>query len=471
MKNECNITINVDVNNRSIPLFQQIAQGIEQNIAAGILKPGDMLPSSRILAQHLGVSRKTIVGASELLLSKGLITSQSRVGLFIAPPRNPDDTTPAARREDAHESIRHSISITVNDGFPDTRLLPFLEFTRTYRKLFNRAAQWKTLGYNSPIGYQPCRKAIAAMLRQSRCLSVGDDEVCIVRGSQMALFLVAHAVLRRGDHVAIESPGYDNAFRAFEAAGLVIHRVDVDADGICTTQLEQLCKQHCLKAIYLTPRHQYPTTVKLSTPRRQHILQLTTAYNLTIIEDDFGADFQYVDTHLLPLSSMLQKNRYIYIGTFSKIFAPAIRIGYVASDADTIQRIASHRQMIDIQGDTVQEKALCEMLEGGVISRHIRRSRKVYRERLDYASQLIDSLLTDKVRYRRPHGGLALWIAFNFATTEQQVKAVMQRRGIVIATFTLADGTVGVRIGFASMSCTEISRVINAVASVVGELG
>ena len=152
MKNECNITINVDVNNRSIPLFQQIAQGIEQNIAAGILKPGDMLPSSRILAQHLGVSRKTIVSASELLLSKGLITSQSRIGLFIAPPRKPDATALDASREDAHESIRDSISITVNDGFPDTRLLPFLEFTRTYRKLFNRAAQWKTLGYNSPIG-------------------------------------------------------------------------------------------------------------------------------------------------------------------------------------------------------------------------------------------------------------------------------------------------------------------------------
>ena len=470
MKNECNITINVDVNNTGTSLFEQIALGIEQNISAGILKPGDMLPSSRDLAKHLGVSRKTVVHATELLLLKGRLVSRNRVGLFIAPSQPLAHSGSSSCLAQSPVEGDMPAAITVNDGFPDTRLLPFLEFTRAYRKLFNRAAQWKTLGYNSPTGYHKFRRSIASMLRQSRSLAIEENEVCIVRGSQMALYLVAHSVLKRGDHVAIESPGYGNAYKAFAAAGLEVHPVEVDAEGINTQQLEQLCNTCSLKAVYLTPRHQYPTTVKLSTARRQHIQQLTLSHNLTVIEDDFGADFQFGGQHLLPLSSMLQKNNYIYIGTFSKIFAPAIRIGYVASSTDTIEQIANYRQLIDIQGDTVQEKALHEMLDSGVIGRHIKRSRKVYRQRLDHASEVIASMLGDNVRYHRPHGGLALWITLNCAASEQQVRAALQRYAVNVPLFTLSDGTIGLRIGYASMSNSEITDAVQAIAKALAHL-
>lgn len=470
MKRECQIYIDICAENKEIPLFQQVADGLMQNISSGILRPGDMLPSRRDLSQQLGVSRKTIVKATELLLLQGLILSKDRTGLFVAKPTEqsipatPSASPPTATRTES------SIRLKVNDGFPDTRLLPFLEFTRAYRKLFNRAAQWKSLGYNSPMGYLKFRQAIATMLAHSRNLAVSDEELCVVRGSQMALYLVAHAVLNRGDHVAIESPGYGKAYQALTAAGITLHPVEVDADGIDADAIETLCQTTHLKAIYLTPRHQYPTTVKLSMMRRQKIKQLTQTYGLLVIEDDFGANFQYGGTNLLPLASMLDKAHYIYIGTFSKIFAPAIRIGYVASSAETIAQIASYRKLIDIQGDTVQEHALFELMDSGAIVRHIRCSSKVYRERLEYATKEICRLLGSNVTYKKPHGGLALWLTIHSRPNKEAFTSMLRQKGIEIPTFPLANGSFGLRIGFASLSHEEITQVIESIAETLIKL-
>lgn len=467
MKKACNICINLCADNKEVPLFQQIADGIKRSICIGILRPDDMLPSSRDLSQQLGVSRKTIVKATELLLLKGILVSKDRVGIFVAKP-SAGGSGVLATSAIVHATADDSppTLLKVNDGFPDTRLLPFLEFTRTYRKLFNRAAKWKSLGYNSPMGYHKFRHAIATMLGHNRSLAVDDDNLCVVRGSQMALYLVAHSVLTHGDHVALESPGYVKAYEAFMAAGIIVHPIAVDADGIDVDSIEQLCLTYDLKAVYLTPRHQYPTTVKLSMERRQKIKQLTQKYDIVVIEDDFGADFQYDGNRLLPLSSMLDKSHYIYIGTFSKIFAPAIRVGYVAASAETIATIAAYRQLIDIQGDTVQEHALFELMESGAIVRHVRCSSKVYRKRLEFATKEIQRLLGSSVEYHKPHGGLALWLTFKFACTESSVTACLHQRGVEMPIFTLADGTVGVRMGFASLSMEEMTHAIEAIAEV-----
>ena len=465
MNNRWNFQIELTADNQSEPVYLELANAIQRTISCGILKEGEMLPSSREMASQLGLSRKTIVKAMEILQLKGYLYAKDRVGLFVAKPSGLTDP-PFPQAKTTQKEI-HAVGgplLKVNDGFPDTRLLPFLEFTRAYRKLFNRAAQWKSLGYNEPTGYPKFRQAIATMLSHSRSLAISDQELCVVRGSQMALYLVAHAVLQRGDHVAIESPGYQNAYDAFQAAGLVIHTIPVDAEGIDVTQLAQLCQSEPIRAVYLTPRHQYPTTVKLSLPRRRRIKELAEQFGFLVIEDDFGADFQFSGQRLLPLSSMLDKAHTIYIGTFSKIFAPAIRIGYVISSTETIKKIAAYRQLIDIQGDTVQEHALCEMMDNGLLTRHIRRSMKIYRERLAFATQEIQRVLGTSVGYRPPHGGLALWFTLPSSLTEATLRAQLANKGIGLPIFHLADGTLGVRIGYASLTKEELSRLI-------GELG
>lgn len=464
MNNRWNFQIDLQTDNQSTPIYLALVEAIQRDICCGILKEGEMLPSSREMASQLGLSRKTIVKAMEILQLKGFLLSKDRVGLFVA---NPSSTTDSPIPKD-NVSLKEKETVCapllkVNDGFPDTRLLPFLEFTRAYRKLFNRAAQWKSLGYNEPTGYPKFRQAIATMLSHSRSLAISDQELCVVRGSQMALYLVAHAVLQRGDRVAMESPGYQNAYDAFQAADLTIHAIPVDEEGIDVTLLEELCQSEPIRAVYLTPRHQYPTTVKLSLPRRRRIKELSEKYDFIVIEDDFGADFQFSGQRLLPISSMLDKAHTIYIGTFSKIFAPAIRVGYVISSTETIRKIAAYRQLIDIQGDTVQERALCEMMESGVLARHIRHSMKIYRERLAFATQEIQRVLGTSVGYRPPHGGLALWLTLPEHLTEPILRTRLAGKGISIPIFHLTDGRMGVRIGYASLTKEELSRVIEEI--------
>ena len=421
MNNRWNFQIDLQTDNQSTPIYLALVEAIQRDICCGILKEGEMLPSSREMASQLGLSRKTIVKAMEILQLKGFLLSKDRVGLFVA---NPSSTTDSPIPK-ANVSLKEK----------ETVCAPLLKV----------------------------RQAIATMLSHSRSLAISDQELCVVRGSQMALYLVAHAVLQRGDRVAMESPGYQNAYDAFQAADLTIHAIPVDEEGIDVTLLEQLCQSEPIRAVYLTPRHQYPTTVKLSLPRRRRIKELSEKYEFIVIEDDFGADFQFSGQRLLPISSMLDKAHTIYIGTFSKIFAPAIRVGYVISSTETIRKIAAYRQLIDIQGDTVQERALCEMMESGVLARHIRHSMKIYRERLAFATQEIQRVLGTSVGYRPPHGGLALWLTLPEHLTEPIIRTRLAGKGISIPIFHLTDGRMGVRIGYASLTKEEFSRVIEEI--------
>ena len=461
--------INLDAENQSLPKYKQLADAIVSQIKTGILKSGDMLPSSREMAQQLGVSRKTIVAATELLVLKRWLVSKDRVGLFVAGP-SPSAAKPAVRHDSPVAGMTFggdqqaaSNMLVVNDGFPDTQLMPFREFSRTYRQVFNRAAQWQNLGYGTPVGYHRFCHSLTTMLGSSRGLGVEDNELCIVRGSQMALFLIANAVLSAGDHVAIESPGYEQACRTFKAAGLVVHEIPVDGDGLDTEHLARLCEDTELHAVYVTPRYQYPTTVTLSQKRRQQLCDLSVAHGFFVIEDDFGADFQFSGKHQLPLSAMLPKSHYLYVGTFSKIFAPAIRVGYVASSAEVIQRIASYRSLVDIQGDAITERALNELYDNGDMQRHIRRTSRIYKERLDFVSKEIRRLQSKYISYHRPIGGLAIWLNLGHANLEF-MQCLLREQNVSVPLFMLSDGSLGARIGYASLTEEQVTKVLTAIA-------
>lgn len=459
------LSITLETDNQTVPLYQQLADAIDEKITAGILKEGTMLPSTRKLAEQLHISRKTVVSAIEILMIKGKVVSKDRVGLLVTHPTTSKNTSLNNKRQE--ETQVPPQTIIVNDGFPDTQLLPFHEFSRSYRKLFNRAAQWHNLGYNNPMGYPKLRNYIAEILGKNRELSVESDELCIVRGAQMALFLIANAVLERGNHMAMENPGYHKAYETFTKAGMQVHTIPVDDHGIDVNLLEETCQKVDLKAIYITPRHQYPTTVKLSMERRKRLCHLSEKYGFIIIEDDFGAEFQFTGKHLLPLSSLLEKDRYIYIGTFSKIFAPGIRVGYVTSSFETIRKIAEYRSLIDIQGDAITERALCELYENGDMQRHIRKTARIYKNRLTYITKEIKNVLGNLVTYQKPHGGLAVWLKLNTSQNKKVLTEKFQKAGISIPLFTLSDGSIGLRIGYASMTNEITSELIASIYSII----
>ena len=454
--NKSNIfDFSLELNNKETPIYQQIVGKILNLIDSGILKSGEPIPSSRELSRTLNVSRKTILTAMDILVFSGYLTNKERVGLFVT------ENHPLKKKVETPKVS--SDIMTIDDGFPDTKLLPYLEFSRSYRQAFNRAAKWQQLGYFDPRGYEPFRGKLVSMLCHERGLNIDLPELCITRGSQMALYLSAHALFSPGDTIILERPCYHRAYEVFESAGLNVVQVDVDENGVNVDEIEKLLfENHSIKALYLTPRYQYPTTVTLSQSRREKLAELIKRYCLTLIEDDFGSMFNYSsNTHLLPFSHMLDKHNFVYIGTFSKIFAPAIRTGYVVSCKENIDKMANLRTLIDIQGDKISERAMFELIENGEVHRHLKRVIRTYHEKLDFIARLITEKLSDKVLFAKPKGGLSVWVEVKKYIPAKELEEKILHRNISIPVFELSGNRVGFRIGFASMSEENISFLIN----------
>lgn len=433
-------------------------------IESGILKSGDLLPGGRQLAQELNISRKTVLSAMEVLIFSGWLENRERVGLFVRNPKTllPKESNKKVTNTQHQEKPKTTASpiIVINDGFPDTQLLPFKDLSSAFRQIFNQAARRHMLGYTDPLGNIKLRTTLAQGVCHERGLHATPEQMLLTRGSQQALYLVAHVLLQPGDAVVTECPGYHNAQKAFESAGLRIFHVPVDEEGIQTEKLKELLSQESnIKAIYLTPRYQYPTTVTLSAVRRRQLAEIVINHNLLVVEDDFGCHFEFSDHHIKPFSVLLPPENYIYIGTFSKILVPAIRLGFINTTQEFISKIGEYRQMVDMQGDNVMELAILDLIETGKLKRHIRKASKVYRERLEYACKLIKHELGMRVSFSRPHGGLALWIGLPFDPTER-----LARNGISCKIECLEEGKrYGLRIGYASMQNEDIEYVVKAL--------
>ncbi|MBQ0150739.1 MAG: PLP-dependent aminotransferase family protein [Bacteroidales bacterium] len=466
MLRQWNFEIELELDNKRVPVYKQLAKQIQQMIESGILKNGDLLPGGREIAKKLNISRKTVLSAMELLVYSGWLENRERVGLFVHNPQyNAPQTAQQAAvvlpQPHAPVTVAPVPSLVINDGYPDTKILSFKELSSAFRQLFNQAARWHMLGYSDPLGNVKLRTALSQGICHERGLQTCIEQLMLTRGSQQALYLVAHVLLHPGDAVVVEDPGYLNARRAFESSGLRVLPVPVDEEGLQTDKLKDLlATESCIRALYVTPRYQYPTTVTLSSVRRRQLVELVNAHNLLVVEDDFGCNFQFTEHHLKPLSVLLSPEHYIYIGTFSKILAPALRLGFVVTTPEFIKQMGDYRQLVDMQGDNVMERAILDLIEKGELKRHIRRASKVYRERLQYATTLIRKELGNNVIFKKPDGGLALWMEFEDDPTERLAQC-----GISATIEKLANQRFGLRVGYASMQTEEIDRLIMALKS------
>jgi GntR family transcriptional regulator / MocR family aminotransferase len=271
------------------------------------------------------------------------------------------------------------------------------------------------LSYGDSEGHRALRSALAAMLANTRGLSVGVDDVFVTRGSQMALTLVARALLRPGETVAVEQPGYRPAWEAFRAAGAAVVAVAVDRDGVDVDALKRLARRMKLRAIYVTPHHQYPTTVTLKAARRVALLSLARAERIAIIEDDYDHEFHYDGRPVLPLASADHAGLIVYIGTLSKILAPGLRIGYIVAPPAVLRSVGAIRSLLDIQGDLATEAAIATLIEDGELQRHVARVRRVYANRREILANSLRRVFGDSVEFELAAGGMALWVRFRIS--------------------------------------------------------
>lgn len=450
------------------PIYLQIADAIIEAIQQGRLQKDEILPSTRTLATMLAVNRNTIVKALSVLLDEEWLVSVERKGIYIA------QTLPQAKPKTRTSSLvvpqlthsQHPAPLVFDNGYPDSKIVPVKELARAYRQIFNRNAKWQMMGYGNALGDPRFIQHIAHMLNHQRGMHVKEDCVCITRGGQMAIYLIAQCLLQQGDAILVENPGYQSAWKAFEHAGATLIPIPVDTEGICITTMKEQLEQHPnIKAVYLTPHHQFPTTVTLSLQRRLALIQLANHYGITVIEDDYDNEFHYTYRPVLPLCSYIELEHYVYIGTLSKVVAPALRVGFlVTSHQSLIDKITQLRTIIDIQGDRIMEQAVLQLIEDGLIRKHIKKATNLYKEKRDFTAQLIQRYLADQVTFTIPDGGLAFWITPHQPIDYTALISHLATKGVQLIDpndYYLPPSTAeGLRLSFGTLTAEELEKGI-----------
>ena len=468
-------------------LSLQIARAISADIERGRLRPGDRLPGSRRLAGTLRVHRQTVTTAVDDLIAEGWLVSRKTSGIFVAdgvPDVSPKRRllgTRARRAAPARFALELARApdpelprdpgpraLLMAGTRPDLRLVPADLIGRAYRRAVSRSGP-VLLSYNDPAGLPRLRTQVATMLSAERGLVAGPESIMVTRGSQMALALLARALIRPGDAVAVEHPGYRPAWEAFRLAGAEILPVPVDDRGLDVRTLARQVSRRPIRAVYVTPHHQFPTTVTLAGPRRLQLLDLAARERFAVIEDDYDHEFHYSGPSVLPLASHDRAGLVAYVGTLSKVLAPGLRLGFIAAPPNLIESLVAHRSFIDLQGDHVLEAAIADLLEDGLIQRHVRKMRRVYRARLDVLATALRRHLGEFVAFRPPAGGTAVWVRTRTARLMAAWTRAARELGVIFdagPAFTWTGSPVpGARLGFASLTEDELERAVRALAA------
>jgi GntR family transcriptional regulator/MocR family aminotransferase len=466
------------------PVFLQIARAVSDAVRVGRLRPGQRLPGSRRMAEALGVHRNTVLAAYAELTAEGWIDAAHGRGTFVslaipddpprsaarrgATPRRPGFPLPAAPPVERRPAPRGALVLA--GGVPDLRLVARAPLWRAYRRVLSRAPA-ELLGYGDPRGHVRLRAALADMLAATRGLAAGADDVVVTRGSQMGLHLVARAIISPGDLVAVEAFGYRPAWEALRSAGARVVAVPVDGDGIDVGRLRAIALRRRLRAVYVTPHHQYPTTVAMSPARRLALLTLARERGVAVIEDDYDNEFHYQGRPILPLASADTAGSVVYLGTLSKVLAPALRIGYLVAPLAVAQRVTAIRAITDGQGDPVTECAVAELIEDGEIQRHARRVRGIYRARRDALAAALGRQLAGALSFQVPPGGMALWAAARRGIDVDAWATRARAAGVIFSTgreFAL-DGRPQpfLRLGYAQRNEAEITEAVRRMAASV----
>jgi GntR family transcriptional regulator/MocR family aminotransferase len=425
---------------RADRIYRQLADAIVD----GRLREGEPLPPTRELARQLEISRTTVSVAYDRLLSEGYTVARVGAGTFVAAggarvrrraPRGGEVQPRAAWRppfsmEQPHEEFAYDFAI----GVPDPALFPL----DVWRGLVSRelmpggalVGNADSAGYGDAAGDPSLREAIARHIGLVRSVTAGPEDVVVTSGAQQAFDLIARVLVTPGDTVAIEEPGYPPVRALFESLGARIAPVPVDDNGIIVRHIPPRAR-----LVYTTPSHQFPTGARTSLERRAELLEWASARKGVVIEDDYDSEFRFGDRPLDPLQSLDRTGRVIYVGTFSKSLLPGLRVGFLVAPESLTPALVAAKRLSDWHGDTVTQRALARLIDGGMFAAHVRRATRVYAARRDRLLEAIDREFGDAVRVVPSVAGLHVGLEF---------APVVQADGRRIADAARADG-IGVR--------------------------
>jgi GntR family transcriptional regulator/MocR family aminotransferase len=468
------------------PLHRQIYDGYRSAILDGRLRPGHRLPSTRALAIELRISRVPVVAAFEQLVAEGYVESRVGSGSCVSsalplrtrspreqggavapagPRRVPRERWPSADAPWLALSGAFRVSQPALDEFP----------AALWSRLVARRARSmprRQMTYGDPMGHAPLREALAEYLATARSVRCTAEQIMIVSGSQQALGIASRALLVRGDAVWMEEPGYPGARDALMLNGARPVAVPVDAEGLRVDA--GIARRKDARAAYVTPSHQYPLGMIMSAPRRLELLDWARRAGAWIFEDDYDSEYRYDTQPIAPLHDLDADRRVLYIGTFSKVLYPALRVGYLVVPDDLVARFRVIREAMDIFPPTLYQAALHDFLREGHFARHVRRMRAVYAKRRGVLVDAIARELGDAARVVGDHAGMHFVVLLSPKIRDDDIARRAAREGISVVPLSScyvgarnARAQQGLILGYGPPRANEIVEAVRRLARLV----
>jgi GntR family transcriptional regulator/MocR family aminotransferase len=473
----------------ALTMQAQIYHAYRRAIVEGVLRAGQRVPSTRVLAAKLGVSRMPVMSAYAQLLAEGYFESRVGSGTVVSralPGRAPAHSHAAAgagREPGPRRPVsRRGLALPSAESFYRNRGLGPFALSQIAFEHFPLAA-WKSLvirhlrqlhagalDYGDPMGLRELREAIALHLRTARGVRCEASQVMIVSGSQQGLEVAARVLLDPGDTVWMEDPGYRFARSVFGGSGCTIVPVPVDAEGLDVRAGAQ--GGAGARAVLVTPSHQYPLGVTLSASRRLQLLDWAEASGAWILEDDFDSEFRYEGAPVTSLQGLDRNARVVYIGTFSKILFPSLRLGYIVIPPDLVERFLAARFAFDLGPPTLSQAVLADFLAEGHFARHIRRMRQVYAERRAALIAALRRRLGASVGIVGDQAGIHLAVLVpGCRDRDVYARAARERQWFVpLSVFYLGDAPrQGFVLGFGSAPLAQIAAGVDRLAELLRE--
>ncbi len=474
-----------------VPLHQKLYEELRQAILGGRLLPRQKLPSTRSLAQSLGISRSTVTQSYEQLLSEGYLETKLGSGTFVG-TQLPDDllrspglelseklNRPALRLSkyalqlaEAEVPLRPETQapISFRYGRPALDRFP-LELWRKLLSRHCRTNQSNWLDYSTDLlGYAPLRRAIAGYISRARAVHCEADQILITNGTQQALDLVMRLLIEPGDTIAMEDPGYSSARKVFISQGAKILPIAVDESGLVVQELLHEATES-IRLVYVTPSHQFPTGVTLSLPRRLQLLSWAQQTGTMLIEDDYDSEYRYGDRPIPSLQGLDRSHSVLYIGTFSKVLFPSLRIGYLVLPHNLVSLFSHSKWLSDRHLPILEQRVLTDFIEEGYLERHIRKMRAHYDQCRQILVQALKTYFGEQVTILGEKAGLHLMMRLHTQLSDEEIVQRAAEAGVGLFPakphYLKANCTGAVILGYAELDPQQIRTGIRKLAQVL----
>lgn len=472
------------------PLHRQIYEALREDILRGHLAPGQKLLPTRQLARELEVSRNTVVEAFEQLLAEGYLRGRQGAGTFVTDelpddllqrPGAPSELVAVEEVATEPEVSQMALALSALSMRPGSREvrpfqggLPALEElpTREWARLAARVRKElpaSALGYGDVAGYEPLREALATYLRTSRGLECNAEQILVVAGSQQGLDLTIRTLLNPGDRACIEDPGYPGTRAALLAAGVEAVPIPVDDGGMLVDQVAD--RKDPVRMVCVTPSHHYPLGATLSLRRRLRLLEWAHQVGGWIVEDDYDSEYRYSGRPLTAMKALDRGGRVIYVGTFSKVLAPGLRLGYLVVPLALVEAFTAVRAAMDRQSPLLEQATMAAFLNEGHFMRHIRRMRTLYASRQEALLAAAHDHLTGRLDVRPSPSGMHLVGWLPAETNDRAVSQAAGRAGVTAAALSgysvVHQQPPGLILGYAAFDAKKLREGVRQLAGVV----